>query len=117
MLCLDLLMAGKRVCTPRYQKSHGRATRIRGNRRAGKPPPDLSAMEGPRPGGTAFLFTIAGTPDKYEFRMFAIQDTIMNIVYRHDTVRGVLFVQVTQLNTKFVINRLSLLGVTSVDRP
>ncbi|GBP88759.1 hypothetical protein EVAR_17867_1 [Eumeta japonica] len=47
---------------PHYQKLRVRVTRIRGNRRG---QPDRSAMEGPRPGGTAFVITVSPTPGKY----------------------------------------------------
>lgn len=54
---------GRRERSPRYQKLRARDTHIWGIRRS---QPNRSAMERPRPGGTAFLITVAPTPGKYE---------------------------------------------------
>ena len=47
---------------PHYQKLRTRVTHIWGNR---KGQPNRSAMERPRPGGTAKLITVAPVPGKY----------------------------------------------------
>ena len=49
---------------PHYQKLRTRVTHIWGNRRG---QPNRSAMEGPHPGGTAFLITVSPVPGKYAF--------------------------------------------------
>lgn len=54
---------GQRERSPDYQKLRVRDTRIWGIRRG---QPNRSAMEGPHPGGTAFLITVTPTPGKYE---------------------------------------------------
>jgi len=53
---------GQRERSPDYQKLRARVTHIWGNRRG---QPDLSAMEGSHPGGTAFRITVTPTPGKY----------------------------------------------------
>ncbi|CAG9790028.1 unnamed protein product [Diatraea saccharalis] len=50
---------GQRVRSPHYQKLRVRVIHIRDNRRG---QPHRSAMEEPRPGGTAFLITVSPTP-------------------------------------------------------
>jgi hypothetical protein len=47
---------------PHTNKLRTRVTHIRGNRRL---QPNRSAMEGPLPGGTAWLITVASVPGKY----------------------------------------------------
>ena len=47
---------------PHYHKLRTRVTHIWGNRRG---QPNRSAMEGPHPGGTAFLITVSPVPGKY----------------------------------------------------
>ena len=49
---------------PRYQKLHARVTHIWGNRKC---QPNLSAMEGSLPGGTALMITVPPAPGKYDF--------------------------------------------------
>ncbi|KPJ17545.1 hypothetical protein RR48_03506 [Papilio machaon] len=61
-------MGGRRVRSPHYQKLRVRVIRIRDNRRG---QPNRSAMEGPRPGGTAFVITVAPTPGKYDYEIAA----------------------------------------------
>ena len=49
---------------PHYHKLCTRLTHIWGNRRG---QPNRSAMEGPRPGGSALLITDSPVPGKYDF--------------------------------------------------
>ncbi|KAL1122510.1 hypothetical protein AAG570_002841 [Ranatra chinensis] len=51
---------GQRVRSPDYQKLRVRDIHIWDIRRG---QPNRSAMEGPRPGGTALLITVTSTPD------------------------------------------------------
>ncbi len=55
---------GLRERSPHYHKLYARLTHIWGNRRG---QPDRSAMEGPHPGGTAFMITVSPAPGKYAF--------------------------------------------------
>jgi hypothetical protein len=59
---LNYIRPGQRARSPDYQKLCARVIRIRDNRRG---QPDLGAMEGPHPGGTALLITVTPTPGKY----------------------------------------------------
>ena len=51
---------------PHTKKLRTRVTHIWGNRRL---QPNRSAMEGPLPGGTACMITVASVPGKYAFRL------------------------------------------------
>jgi hypothetical protein len=62
------LRGGQRVRSPHYQKLRVRVIRIRDNRRG---QPHRSAMEEPRPGGTALMITVSPTPGKYDFNCSA----------------------------------------------
>ena len=62
-----MLLPGQRERSPDYQKLYARDTHIRGIR---KGQPNRSAMEKPRPGGTAFLITVTSAPGKYDFLCF-----------------------------------------------
>ncbi len=60
---LYFLFQGLRERSPHYHKLYARLTHIWGNRRG---QPNRSAMEGPHPGGTAFMITVSPAPGKYD---------------------------------------------------
>lgn len=66
-MLLIFLCPGQRERSPDYQKLYARDTHIRGIR---KGQPNRSAMEKPRPGGTAFLITVTSAPGKYALLPF-----------------------------------------------
>jgi len=61
-LLLFPLLGDSANAVPHYQKLRARLTHIWGNRRG---QPNRSAMEGPRPGGSASLITDSSAPGKY----------------------------------------------------
>ena len=69
---------GERERSPDYQKLRARDTHIWGIRRS---QPNRSAMEGPRPGGTAFMITVAPTPGKYAFTITVFTTTLLTISF------------------------------------
>lgn len=58
------IIPGKRERSPDYQKLYVRDIHIRDIRKGQL---NRSAMEEPRPGGTAFMITVTSTPGKYAF--------------------------------------------------
>ena len=70
---------GQRERSPDYQKLYARDTHIRGIR---KGQPNRSAMEKPRPGGTAFLITVTSAPGKYAFLRLESEFIVVGEQYR-----------------------------------
>lgn len=70
IVLLIFICPGQRERSPDYQKLYARDTHIRGIR---KGQPNRSAMEKPRPGGTAFLITVTSAPGKYALLPFESQ--------------------------------------------
>lgn len=62
---------------PHYQKLHTRLIHIWDSRRG---QPNRSAMEGPRPGGTALVTTVSPVPGKYELFSRSIQHLCQSTV-------------------------------------
>ncbi len=63
------IKSGQRVRSPGYQKFCARVIHIRDNRGGQL---NRSAMEKPRPGGTALLITVTPTPGKYDLVCFLV---------------------------------------------
>jgi len=76
--CLSFEISGDSAnAVPHYHKFCTRLTHIWGNRRG---QPNQSAMEGPRPGGSALLITESPVPGKYDFSLQAIPVVILSSV-------------------------------------
>ena len=62
-MCVGDCISGESAnAVPHYHKLRTRVINICDNRRS---QPNRSAMEGPHPGGTAFLITVSPVPGKY----------------------------------------------------